>query len=190
MKPSPSIHRRRERGVTLVVVMLLLLAATLIALASFRLSTLEERMAGNARDRQVAFQAAEAALRDAESVLRDNVGGQFVPLRPIAFTPECTGGLCRSSPDNPRWSTLTEAEWTGAMTWAYGTATGAAALADVAEQPRFVIEYQGTTQPIEAGKPCVAMFLVTARASGANPTTRVVLQSVYRLRAGECYAAV
>lgn len=45
-------------------------------------------------------------------------------------------------------------------------------------------------QPIEPGKPCVALFLITARAQGASSTTNVMLQSVYRVRIGECYAAV
>ena len=38
-----------------------------------RSSTLHERMAGNDRDRAVAFEAAEAALRDAEQDILANI---------------------------------------------------------------------------------------------------------------------
>jgi Tfp pilus assembly protein PilX len=87
---------------------------------------------------------------------------------------------------------FSDTDWTSASTktWLYGAATGATALAGASELPRFAIEYQGTMQPIEPGKPCIALFLLTARARGASAATDVVLQSVYRHRVGECYAAV
>lgn len=187
---KPPLHRRRQNGIMLIVVMLLLLVTTLISLSAFRGATLEERMAANQRDRQTAFQAAEASLRDAEAMLRTNVLGPFTPLRANAFVATCVGGLCRSSEGLPLWSGFSEADWTGAKTWAYGAATGAPALQGVATQPRYAVEYQGTVQPIEPGKPCVAMFLITTRATGLNTHSNVVLQSVYRHRAGECYAGV
>lgn len=199
-KPSPSrdtcgpAHGQRsqrdQRGATLIVVMLLLLVTMLMAVAGLRTANLEERMAGNTRDRQIAFQAAEAALRDAEQLIAGNTSGPFSPLRPSSFDATCPTGLCRSSLLTPLWSGFSDSEWTSSKTWAYGAATGASALPDLASQPRFVIEYQGTLQPIEPGKPCVALFLVTARAAGSGAGSTAILQSVYRHRAGECYAAV
>ena len=180
----------RSRGMVLVVVMLLLLATMVLAAASFKSAVLGERMAGNSRDRQTAFQAAESALRDAELMMRGNTAGPFQPLRVVEFRADCLNGRCASSPQTPLWPQLTEADWSGAKTKAYGALTGAAALAEVASQPRTVVEFQGTLQPIEPGMPCVALFLITARATGAASTTNVMLQSVYRLRVGECYAAV
>jgi type IV pilus assembly protein PilX len=178
-----------QRGIALVTVMLLLVVTMLMAVASVRTANLEERMAGNTRERQVAFQIAEAALRDAEQVIASNAGGSFYPLRPGQFTAACTAGLCRSVPGSPLWTGFSDTDWASAKTWAYGTATGATALAGAAA-PRYVIEFQGTAQPIEPGRPCVALYLVTARARGATAATEVILQSVYRNRTGECYAAV
>jgi type IV pilus assembly protein PilX len=183
-------RRAPQRGGTLVVVLLLLLVTMIMALGSLRTANLEERMAGNTRDRQVAFQLAEAALRDAELTIAADTDGPFRPLRPNLFTSACTAGLCRSTPDAALWPSFTQADWASTKTWAYGASTGAAVPAGAAALPRFAIEYQGTLQPIEPGKPCVALFLLTARAGGANGTTDVVLQSVYRHRVGECYAAV
>lgn len=187
---APLRRPTAEAGVILVMVMLLLVVTTLLSIASFRTTVLEERMAGHVRDRQAAFQAGEAALRDAEQMMRADTDGPFQPLFSGDFDAACTGGLCRSSPGQPLWSTFQEADWAGPRTFAYGAGTGEPALTDLAEQPRFIVEYQGTTQPIEPGKPCVAMFLVTARASGVNPATRVALQTVYRKRSGDCRASV
>jgi type IV pilus assembly protein PilX len=182
--------QKRQSGSTLVAVMLLLLVTMLMAVALVRSSNLEERMAGGTRDRQLAFQVAEAALRDAEQVIANDTDGPFLPLRPGQFNAACIGGMCRSTPDAPLWSGLTDADWTSTKTWVYGAATGAPALSMAATSPRYLIEYQGTLQPIEPGKPCVALFLLTVRARGSSAATDVVLQSLYRHRAGECYDAI
>ena len=182
---------RCQRGLALVAVMLLLMVAMLMAVAALRTVNLEERMAGHARDRQVAFQMAEAALRDGEQMIAGDTDGPFMPLRPGQFASTCSNGLCRSTPGGaPAWTAFTDADWDSTKTFVYGAATGAAALAGAVSPPRLAIEFQGTAQPIEPGRPCVGLFLITARARGATAAAEVILQSVYRHRSGECYAAV
>lgn len=61
------MRHESERGAVLLVSLVMLLLLTLIGLAGMRMVQLEERMAGNLRDRQMAFQAAEAALRAGEA---------------------------------------------------------------------------------------------------------------------------
>ncbi len=194
MKMRQRHVRRRaplQRGLALVSVLLLMMVVMVMAAASMRSATLEERMAGHARDRQIAFQMAEAALRDAEQLIAGNSTGPFSPLRPGLFTSKCIDGLCRSAPGgSAAWSLFTDADWLSTKAWAYGAATGAPALAGADSAPRMVIEYQGTTQPIDPGQPCVALYLITARARGASAAAEVILQSVYRHRTGECYASV
>ena len=197
MKPfpnrfTPAVAPRRapQRGVALITVLLLLMVVMLMAVAALRTANLEERVAAQVRDRQVAFQMAEAALRDGELMISSDANGPFMPLRPALFDANCTDGLCRSSPGSPRWSSFSEADWASSKAWAYGAATGAAVLQGAASEPRYVVEYQGTLQPIEPGSPCVAMFLITARARGATAVAEVILQSVYRHRAGDCHAAI
>ena len=58
-----------QQGVSLVIVLVLLVATSLLGIAVLRSAAMQERMSANLRDRGVAFQAAEAALRYAE----DNV---------------------------------------------------------------------------------------------------------------------
>ena len=56
-------HTGAQRGVALVVAMVLLLVATLIGLAASRGTVLQERMSSNSFDRSLAFQRSESALR-------------------------------------------------------------------------------------------------------------------------------
>lgn len=58
--------RIRQRGATLVVGMTLLLVMTLMALSAVQSTALQEQMAGNMKDRNLAFESAETAVRAAE----------------------------------------------------------------------------------------------------------------------------
>ena len=58
---------QRERGAVLVVGLIILLVMTLLSVQAMRSNVAQERMAGNMRERNLAFQAAEAALRVGES---------------------------------------------------------------------------------------------------------------------------
>ena len=58
--------RCRQRGATLIVGMSLLLVMTLMALSAVQSTALQEQMAGNMKDRNLAFESAETAARAAE----------------------------------------------------------------------------------------------------------------------------
>lgn len=192
MKPIPHPFRPAERGSALIIGLLLLLIMTIIGLSMMSSTVMEERMAGNTRERSLAFQAAEAALRDAEQQISSNTTGPYSPLQVAQFSTTCASGRCRSAPDSPKWSAMTDANWSSSQTAAYGSATGAAALAGVTTQPRYLIEYQGTQSlnPIQPGKSCDALLLITARGVGQNSNTVVFLQTVYRHHAGQCYDSI
>src|SRR5437016_12493959 len=66
-----------ERGVALIVGLVILAVLSLIGVAAFSITTQEERMAGNSRDRIRAFEAAEFALRGCENFVRTNGIGVF-----------------------------------------------------------------------------------------------------------------
>lgn len=65
---------RRQRGATLFVALSILILLTLLALAAARVTGLQERMAGGYRADVVAFERAEAALRDDEHQVLDPDG--------------------------------------------------------------------------------------------------------------------
>jgi hypothetical protein len=60
----------RQRGAILVTSLLLLLILTVLGVAMMKMTNMQERMAGNTRDLNLALQGAEAALRDGEERLR------------------------------------------------------------------------------------------------------------------------
>ena len=80
--PAPQTY---QRGGALIISLVFLLVITLMAVTSMRSTTLQERMAGNTRDRNLAFQAAESGLREAEMYIEgiaslggfDGVGGLY-----------------------------------------------------------------------------------------------------------------
>jgi type IV pilus assembly protein PilX len=116
----------RQRGVVLFVVLVLLLILSYLGLTAMQESTAEERMSGNLRDRNVALQAAELALRDAE---RD-LGGLLadgITVCPAGST--VSGVTCRpvgersSSPDPNQqlafwaWGPALRQTWTPQCTY-------------------------------------------------------------------------
>ncbi len=69
---------RRQRGAVLIVGLILLMVMTLIGVTAMKLTTLDERIAGNAQVRVGTFQAAESALAetaDYDTVLKCSQAG-------------------------------------------------------------------------------------------------------------------
>ena len=54
---------RHQGGISLVVVLVLLVAVSVLGIAVLRSSAMQERMSANLRDRNLAVQTTEAALR-------------------------------------------------------------------------------------------------------------------------------
>jgi len=65
-------RNRRQSGAALITSLIFLTVLTILGMSSLGTALLESRMAGNARDRNIAFQAAEMGLRDAELYIRDS----------------------------------------------------------------------------------------------------------------------
>jgi type IV pilus assembly protein PilX len=162
---------RAERGAALITGLIFMVVLTLISLAALRTTLLEEKMSGNARDIDLAFQSAEAALRAGESVLN----GASLPSF-AATGPYLTASSGRSN----------TTYWTQTLTWGAGDAV---ALSSVPlgsySAPQYVIEQMPSgvaggfslkSGPItEAG-----MYRITARGTGGNPNTHIYLQETYR----------
>lgn len=163
----------RQKGVVLVIGLLYLAVLTALSAVAAQSVLLQERMAGNARDRNLALQAAEAALRDAEHYIRSDAA-PFAPLQPDSF--DGSGGLYDAR-DHPgefsRYDALTDP----AATRVLGADTGAVALPRVSAQPRYLIELLAVSC---TGSEDQSLYRITSRAQGVNEDTVVVLQSRYR----------
>ncbi len=98
--PLKSHNAVGQQGVALVMVLLFLVAITGLTVWAARQAMLGEGMSRNQQDLEVARQAAESALRDAERDLKNvsplanfscSRGGAVLPVK---FNATCAGGLC------------------------------------------------------------------------------------------------
>ena len=83
---SAIVARRDQRGATLVVLLITLLVMTLVGVSLLRSTTVDERMAGNYRDRDRAFQGAEQALSECLAKVKAGsyAAAQLAPAVPPA----------------------------------------------------------------------------------------------------------
>ncbi|MEJ2645875.1 MAG: PilX N-terminal domain-containing pilus assembly protein [Gammaproteobacteria bacterium] len=174
---------RRQCGAVLVVSLLILLVMTIIGIVAMHTTTLEEKMAGNTRQRDLAFQAAEAALQDGETDLVKN--------QPVSFDTSCTNGLCLDVTTSATSSASAAPYWDSAGDWAnarnYGAYTGVAALKGL-PAPKYLLEKMPpapvpgenlTNTSSYTGALPTQMYRVTSKATASNGNIVVELQSVY-----------
>jgi len=166
-----TIHpSRAERGAVLITGLIFMVVLTLLSMAAMRGTLLEERMAGNARDIDLAFQAAEAALRVGEQKLN------------AASLPVFGATGAYLAPSSARGS---DAYWTGTHNWSTGSEAVGTVPAGVYAAPSYVVEQLASTSgagfSLKAG-PLVetGYYRVTARGTGGNSNTRIYLQETYR----------
>jgi len=70
--PNLNLANTSSQGSALIVSLVILLIMTILGLSAMQTTVLQERMAGNMKDRNMAFQAAEAALRAGENWVENN----------------------------------------------------------------------------------------------------------------------
>jgi type IV pilus assembly protein PilX len=168
---------RRQRGATLLMALILLLAITIVAVMIARGQVLEERMAVNDHNHELAVESAEAGLRTGEYGL---LTGLYLDN---AFAGN-SNGLFELSANSGDVSSQ------NVVVWESGTnVLSGPSLSSVASPSQFYIE----RLPIAVGSgqntggyqygqqsPAVGTYRVTARAVGGDSTAVAVLQSIVR----------
>jgi len=166
--PANPAYTRRQRGSALMVSLMILIVLTLLVLAAVRGSTLIERLVGNSRQLDQAFQTAEAALRQGESLLaRPN-------LPDVINT---AGWYHHAAKPSPDWTVPTawDAEGNGKIAY---TIDGANAQFTIEELPA-VPDPGGGLNPTEQAQEG-SVYRISARGYGARGDTFVILQTTYR----------
>lgn len=167
--------RETERGAVLVTSLLILLVLTVIGITAMQVTRMQERMAGNTRDVSLGFQAAEAALRDAENRLNEYV---VEPAKCTLAADKCDTVYERNTLPNmaeaiPTWWDNTAQQLGDPVTQQ---------MEGVAEDPRFA------TEELMHVRNCLVMdadcgrrtiYQVSARSTGASGEADVLLQSTY-----------
>lgn len=161
-----------QRGTALVMALVFLLLMTMLGITAINTSTLEERMAGNTKDQNLAFQAAETALRAGELWVEGRtLATDLSPPTPPTpahgiYNPSTTGTEIWDSVD---WNDTTNA------VKSYSTTP----LTDVSTPPKYIIELLSIGP---ATPPATNTYIVriTARGTGASNSTVSMVQSTYR----------
>jgi len=170
----------------LVASLLLLLVVTIIGIAVFRSFALQEKIAGNTRDKQRALHAAVSVQKYAEFWLANTSAAPFGVVNGIPTSADVvcttTGGTTPQICSNTLASlgiNVTGVPWTAgvAYTPAGMNVTGSIVNASVADvyfrQPRFYITDLGTY----AGRGHAEVYKVDAYSSGLSANTAAVVES-------------
>jgi type IV pilus assembly protein PilX len=178
---------RAQRGAALVTSLVLLLVLTVIGVTAMSMTRMQERMAGNTRDLNLAFQGAEAAIRDGEALIRAQ------PIKPD----NCTALPCEFWQANlPLVANPETRDW---LTWwkVYGDEYESSGgnhnapvrdMPQLAEDPRFIVQYitrvPDTLTIGEGGgaPPGRDFYVVTGRSPGGTDKALAVVQSTFARR--------
>lgn len=184
------------------MVLMILLVVAVIGLGAAQMSLLGEKSTRFDRDRQVAWEAAEAALVDAQyDIAGPNTSANsrvatFAPGNLIGFVSDCGSaatnqGLCLPTTSGKPVAYTVDFTATGASahTVALGTYTGrtfksGSGIAPV-QAPRYIIEaipdvhlQSSVNAPSSLPQPLI--YRVTAMGFGPRQDVQVVLQMVFR----------
>jgi len=153
-----SLQHKYQNGLALPMALILLLVMTLLGVTALRITTMEENMVGDARLREIAFNAAETTLRYAENKLvSDNLNLRTRVFndqntRSVTTEPgdECTGGYCIASDYDlaaagERWIDPSLDVWSNsARHLVYGGYTSSGLVNEgVYTTPKYIVEYLG-----------------------------------------------
>lgn len=179
----------RQRGASLVIVLLLLLVMTILGVFALRGTLMGERMSSNVRDRSLAFQAAESALREAEAAIHavSLLGNK------TGFDCDAAGVVCPTVPSNAYTGNVAGCSANSQNCWITATASD---LDISAGAPQYYIEFMGERSSADelglgdsanqaqygggGGVPMASYYRVTARSNDPSTATDravVVLQT-------------
>lgn len=197
--PMKTANFSQQRGAVLILGLALLVALTIVGVASMSNNTLQSRMAGNLVDSNLAFNAAETALRGFERKLDVN--------RPPQVKENCQGETFDTAPGtpcvlkdddtrvSPDWMKDTSHDWwtsnsgggvafvqtyTGQYTAYTGGSNGQAIIKSA---PRVIAEFQSSkrfSQVLDARnlQSGASYYRVTARGTGASDNSQAMIQQI------------
>jgi len=193
----------RQGGAVLVISLMILLILTLIGINAMTTATLEERMAGNLRDYNLALEAAETAVRDGErwlvqraSARGTDFGFPVFPALPnrandevwhfdgFATSAGCAGPNSTDVTQQNPATCWTPQAWMLANTPALPPGPGSPTYN---APPLYAIEFvsiarDDTSAELPPNQNGRYMYRVTARGVGGTANAEAYVQSVYAVR--------
>ncbi|RLB69842.1 MAG: hypothetical protein DRH06_03115 [Deltaproteobacteria bacterium] len=178
------MHLANQRGAALIVSLIILMAMSIVGVGMMQTSTLEERMAANVGDSNLAFQRAELALRTAEDLIEseadfiaryggDNTDSDALRIEAGAtvFAADCSNGRCYTVGGVAQQTKL-DAFADDVNSPYYSVAVGGT------EVGRYLVEFN--CQNVTGSSNCVYIYTIMARGFGNNGSSQVTLEEIYR----------
>jgi type IV pilus assembly protein PilX len=179
-------HRahRAQRGMALITALLLLIVVTIMALSMFRSYGIQERIAGNTRDKQRAINAAESAQQYAEYWLT-STAAPSAAVCGVGMVPDSVGQVCSNGLANPA-----SVPWAGYVGYTQFTANGGNGVTNTVnattptagsyyQPPGFYITDLGPN----AGTPG-EVYQIDAVGYGGTANTVAVVESTFLITSG------
>jgi len=183
----------RQRGLVLISSLLLLLVVTILAVAIFRNFGIEEKIAGNQREKQRALHAAESAQQYAEWWLSSGLG-VTTPVICNSVVPAAVGQVCANILPAASVANVPP----GNLPWVLGGANVGVNYAPPNMQfnvaggvnqynatPFFYISYLGTTADSSTSN-FKLLYQVDAAGFGGSANAVAVVESTYYVTTGVC----
>jgi type IV pilus assembly protein PilX len=177
MKHREPSNAARQSGAALIVSLLLLLVLTVLGIVMMQTSRMQERMAGNTRDLNLAVQGAEGGLRYGEAVVAAYADAPVsVGTIPCTVCQQGTLPVAIYDPAQFNWLANATAFGTGGV-------AGAALAPPLSSEPLYTIEEAGfapyslnTGTGESDGR---AFYQITSYSTGLSGNATTVLQSTY-----------
>lgn len=160
LMPFPN-QKSRQHGAVLFLAMVFLVLISILAITASNTSIMQERMTGGLRNRQLGLMGVETALRGGEEFLWNLTFNFQQPLPPCVYVDQvdCVYTIAGRAVLNAKVQRFrTSKEWLdpsadGARPYgrALSAFTGDSISANLAAEPRFIIEYLGLSGPTQVG---------------------------------------
>jgi len=180
-------HYSIQRGMVLVTSLVILMILTMLGLSSVQGTSIQELISRNQRDSNIAFNAAETTITNAEGILETLSATDWESIVESAYATSASpkvynaelSGVFLGNTGYPA-----DSDYANSLS---------ASLSNVATQPVYFIEFLGTVTTDEdrlnidnigqnPNTCCTKMFRITARGAGGTNSAVAILQSTYGKR--------
>lgn len=166
-----------QRGMTLIIGLILLAMLTVVGTIGFRNTTMSERMTGNAVDRNVSFQSAESAGKEALTAIEAGTASTLSPGYYAAAISQGGTSTFWTQGDGVAVGSVGNCPTTTPFSWQSCSAQVAAKYGNNANKAQYAIEL--LKQDTSSGTNTVWSYRVTSRSTGGSGKADVVLQTIY-----------
>lgn len=166
---------KHQVGASLIVSLMLLVVLTLLGLSSMQSTIMQERMSNNVRDKSVAFQATESAVRTAEAWVRNQD-----PNRLNSQT--CAGSPCNIV-DLNNYANMTGQSFAWWQT--NGNVFSGMPSGVLAANPHFIVELHSIQQDSQISgttyeaPPARTLLRLTATGVGNTSAAEAMIETLY-----------